>query len=71
MPTENEMFYGIIQRGLDKWNAAFFCGSAAVLQPQGAEDDQGLQRHQHHRGLRNRARAAFDAAGTASMSTSR
>src|SRR5262249_18484596 len=25
------MFYGIIQRGLDKWNAAFFCGSAAVL----------------------------------------
>ena len=31
MPSENEMFYGIIQKGLDKWNAAFFCGSAAVL----------------------------------------
>ncbi len=31
MPSENEMFYGIIQRGLDKWNASFFCGSAAVL----------------------------------------
>ena len=31
MPSENEMFYGIIQRGLDKWNSAFFCGSAAVL----------------------------------------
>jgi cellulose synthase (UDP-forming) len=31
MPSENEMFYGIIQRGLDKWNGAFFCGSAAVL----------------------------------------
>ncbi len=31
MPSENEMFYGIIQRGLDKWNAAFFCGSAALL----------------------------------------
>ncbi len=31
MPSENEMFYGIIQRGLDKWDAAFFCGSAAVL----------------------------------------
>ncbi len=31
MPSENEMFYGVIQRGLDKWNAAFFCGSAAVL----------------------------------------
>jgi len=31
MPSENEMFYGIIQKGLDKWNAAFFCGSAAVV----------------------------------------
>ncbi len=31
MPSENEMFYGVIQRGLDKWNGAFFCGSAAVL----------------------------------------
>ena len=31
MPSENEMFYGIIQRGLDRWNASFFCGSAAVL----------------------------------------
>ena len=31
MPSENEMFYGIIQKGLDKWNAAFFCGSAALI----------------------------------------
>lgn len=31
MPSENEMFYTIIQRGLDKWNGSFFCGSAAVL----------------------------------------
>lgn len=31
MPSENEMFYGMIQKGLDKWNSAFFCGSAAVL----------------------------------------
>ncbi len=31
MPSENEMFYHTIQKGLDKWNAAFFCGSAAVL----------------------------------------
>ncbi|EFO31980.1 cellulose synthase catalytic subunit (UDP-forming) [Roseibium sp. TrichSKD4] len=31
MPSENEMFYSVIQRGLDYWNAAFFCGSAAVL----------------------------------------
>jgi len=31
MPSENEMFYSITQRGLDKWNGAFFCGSAALL----------------------------------------
>lgn len=31
MPSENEMFYSSIQKGLDKWNATFFCGSAAVL----------------------------------------
>ncbi|MDD2892608.1 MAG: UDP-forming cellulose synthase catalytic subunit [Halothiobacillaceae bacterium] len=31
MPSENEMFYSIIQHGLDFWGASFFCGSAAVL----------------------------------------
>jgi cellulose synthase (UDP-forming) len=31
MPSENEMFYSVTQRGLDKWNASFFCGSAALL----------------------------------------
>jgi cellulose synthase (UDP-forming) len=31
MPSENEMFYSVIQHGLDFWNASFFCGSAAVL----------------------------------------
>jgi cellulose synthase (UDP-forming) len=31
MPSENEMFYAEIQRGLDFWNSAFFCGSAAVM----------------------------------------
>lgn len=31
MPSENEMFYKVIQKGLDFWNSAFFCGSAAVL----------------------------------------
>jgi cellulose synthase (UDP-forming) len=30
-PTENEMFYSMIHRGLDRWGGAFFCGSAAVL----------------------------------------
>ena len=31
MPSENEMFYSVIQPGLDSWNAAFFCGSAALM----------------------------------------
>ena len=31
MPSENEMFYSLIQRGLDKWDGSFFCGSAALL----------------------------------------
>jgi cellulose synthase (UDP-forming) len=31
MPSENEMFYALTQRGLDKWNGSFFCGSAALL----------------------------------------
>ena len=30
-PPENEMFYGRIHSGLDRWGGAFFCGSAAVL----------------------------------------
>ncbi|MBI1217584.1 MAG: UDP-forming cellulose synthase catalytic subunit [Rhodobacteraceae bacterium] len=30
-PAENEMFYNLIHRGLDRWGGAFFCGSAAVL----------------------------------------
>ena len=42
MPSENEMFYGIIQRGLDKWNAAFFCGSAAVLRRGALEETGGF-----------------------------
>ena len=42
MPSENEMFYGIIQRGLDKWNAAFFCGSAAVLSRRALEETGGF-----------------------------
>jgi cellulose synthase (UDP-forming) len=42
MPSENEMFYGIIQRGLDKWNAAFFCGSAAVLRREALAESKGF-----------------------------
>jgi cellulose synthase (UDP-forming) len=42
MPSENEMFYGLIQRGLDKWNAAFFCGSAAVLRREALLETEGF-----------------------------
>jgi cellulose synthase (UDP-forming) len=42
MPSENEMFYGVIQRGLDKWNASFFCGSAAVLRRSALEEVGGF-----------------------------
>jgi len=42
MPSENEMFYGVIQRGLDKWNASFFCGSAAVLRRTALESESGF-----------------------------
>jgi cellulose synthase (UDP-forming) len=31
MPSESEMFYQAVQRGLDFWNASMFCGSAALL----------------------------------------
>ena len=36
------MFYGMIQKGLDKWNAAFFCGSAAVLRRTALEQAGGF-----------------------------
>lgn len=31
MPGENEMFYSVVQHGLDFWGGSFFCGSAALL----------------------------------------
>jgi cellulose synthase catalytic subunit (UDP-forming) len=42
MPSENEMFYGIIQRGLDRWNGAFFCGSAALLRREALQETNGF-----------------------------
>ncbi|SER35581.1 cellulose synthase (UDP-forming) [Faunimonas pinastri] len=42
MPSENEMFYGLIQRGLDKWDASFFCGSAALLRREALEQTNGF-----------------------------
>jgi len=42
MPSENEMFYSITQRGLDKWNGSFFCGSAALLRRTALEEAGGF-----------------------------
>ena len=42
MPSENEMFYSMTQRGLDKWDASFFCGSAAVLRRKALETTGGF-----------------------------
>lgn len=30
-PAENELFYDVMQPGLDTWGTSFFCGSAAIL----------------------------------------
>ncbi|RJF87933.1 glycosyltransferase [Oleomonas cavernae] len=40
MPNEGELFYGPVQEGNDLWNAAFFCGSCALLR-RGALDEIG------------------------------
>lgn len=42
MPSENEMFYSVTQRGLDKWNGSFFCGSAALLRRSALETVGGF-----------------------------
>ncbi len=42
VPSENELFYGVIQRGIDTWNASFFCGSCAVLRRSALEDVGGI-----------------------------
>jgi cellulose synthase (UDP-forming) len=42
MPSENEMFYQVIQKGLDFWNAAFFCGSGGVMRRRHLEITGGL-----------------------------
>jgi cellulose synthase (UDP-forming) len=41
-PPENEMFYGLIHRGLDRWGGAFFCGSAAVLRRKALDEIGGF-----------------------------
>ena len=42
MPNEGELFYGLIQPGNDLWDAAFFCGSCAVLRRSALEEVGGI-----------------------------
>ncbi|WP_118135254.1 UDP-forming cellulose synthase catalytic subunit [Oceanicella sp. SM1341] len=41
-PPENEMFYGIIQPGIDNWGSTLFCGSAAILRRQALDEAGGF-----------------------------
>ena len=41
-PNENTLFYGLVQDGNDLWNAAFFCGSCAVLRRTALESIGGF-----------------------------
>lgn len=42
VPNEGELFYGLVQDGNDFWNAAFFCGSCAVIRREALEDIGGI-----------------------------
>jgi cellulose synthase (UDP-forming) len=42
VPNEGELFYGVVQDGNDLWNAAFFCGSCAVIRRSSLMDVGGI-----------------------------
>ncbi|HXC29553.1 MAG TPA: UDP-forming cellulose synthase catalytic subunit [Stellaceae bacterium] len=42
VPNEGQLFYGLIQDGNDLWNAAFFCGSCAVIRREAVEGIGGF-----------------------------
>jgi cellulose synthase (UDP-forming) len=42
VPSEGNLFYGLLQCGNDFWNAAFFCGSCAVLRRAALESIGGF-----------------------------
>ena len=42
VPSENELFYGVVQDGNDLWNATSFCGSCAVLRRRALDEIGGL-----------------------------
>ncbi len=42
VPNEGQLFYGLVQDGNDNWNAAFFCGSCAILSREALDDIGGI-----------------------------
>lgn len=42
IPVGNELFYKVLQKGNDFWNASFFCGSAAVIRKEYALQVGGI-----------------------------
>jgi cellulose synthase (UDP-forming) len=42
VPNEGQLFYGLVQDGNDLWNAAFFCGSCAVMRRTSVEEIGGF-----------------------------
>lgn len=42
VPSEGELFYGPVQKGNDFWNAAFFCGSCAVIRRSALDEIGGF-----------------------------
>jgi len=42
VPSEDELFYSVVQDGNDFWNATFFCGSCAVLRRRALDEVGGV-----------------------------
>ncbi|MEP9401629.1 UDP-forming cellulose synthase catalytic subunit [Sphingomonas sp. VNH70] len=42
LPGEGDLFYGAVQRGNDLWDAAFFCGSCAIIRRAALADTGGF-----------------------------
>ncbi|MFO0745330.1 MAG: UDP-forming cellulose synthase catalytic subunit [Myxococcota bacterium] len=76
VPNEGELFYGVIQKGNDLWNASFFCGSCAVIRraplesiggiaPETVTEDAHTMLKLHRRGWRSAYLDLPQAAGLA------
>jgi len=81
IPNEGELFYGVLQKGNDLWNATFFCGSCAVIKrapleevggiaPETVTEDAHTMLKLHRRGYRSAYIDIAQAAGLATESLS-